>query len=172
MGTPQSELWEDTVQPHPVRPFRAVQRGHRLHEHAAVLAVVAAGGAIGACGRYGASLLWPTAPGAFPWSTMAVNITGCATMGIVMVLISDVWPAHRLLRPFVGTGILGGYTTFSAYAAEIQHLVNIGHAAIGLAYLALTVLTAVGSTWTAATLTQRAFTTNARSPRSDTGAGQ
>lgn len=158
MGTPQSWLWEDAE---PDR-FRTAPRRHRLREHAAVLAAVAVGGAIGACSRYGASLLWPTEPGAFPWTTLAVNITGCAAMGIVMVLISEVWSAHRLLRPLVGTGILGGYTTFSAYAAEIQHLADTGHAGTGLAYLALTVLAALGSTWAAAALTQRALTRRRR----------
>lgn len=159
MGTTQPGPAEDTAEPD---PFTFARRRGRLREHTPVVAVVAVGGAIGACGRYGAALLWPTAPGAFPWTTLAVNVTGCAVMGIVMVLISEVWAAHRLLRPFVGTGILGGYTTFSAYAADIQHLVTTGHAATGVAYLTVTVLAALGATWAAATLSQRAFTRRSR----------
>ena len=45
--------------------------------------------------RYGAGLLWPTAPGAFPWTTLLVNALGCAVIGVFMVLITDVWSAHR-----------------------------------------------------------------------------
>lgn len=159
MGAPRPDIAEDGAS---TDPFRLARRRGRLREHASVVAVVALGGAIGACGRYAASLLWPTAPDAFPWTTLAVNVTGCAVMGIFMALISEVWSAHRLLRPFVGTGILGGYTTFSTYAADIQHLVDSGHAATALAYLALTVLAALGSTWTAAALTKRLFTRRSR----------
>lgn len=72
-----------------------------------VVAVVAGGGAIGAAARYAASLLWPVADPGFPWTTLLVNVTGCAVIGVFMVLISEVWTAHRLVRPFFGTGVLG-----------------------------------------------------------------
>lgn len=124
----------------------------------AVVAVVAAGGALGAATRYGAGLLWPTAPGAFPWTTLAVNVAGCAAIGVLMVLISEVWAAHRLVRPFFGTGVLGGFTTFSTYAADIQRLVAGGRAQVGLAYLAATLLAALSAVWCAAALTRRLIT--------------
>jgi CrcB protein len=66
-----------------------------------------------------------------------------------------VWAAHRLVRPFFGTGVLGGFTTFSTYAVDIQKLVNSGHARTGLAYLAGTMLAALAAVWIAATLTRR-----------------
>ena len=87
-----------------------------------VVAVVALGGAIGGCARYGASLMWTTVPGSFPWTTLLVNGVGCAVIGVFMVVITDVWAAHRLVRPFFGTGVLGGFTTFSTYAVDIQKL--------------------------------------------------
>nr|WP_246102279.1 fluoride efflux transporter CrcB [Streptomyces piniterrae] len=121
-----------------------------------VLGVVALGGALGASARYGASLLWPTAAGAFPWTTLIVNATGCAVIGVFMVVITDVWAAHRLVRPFFGTGVLGGFTTFSTYAADIQQLMAAGRAGTGLAYLALTLVAALASVWIAASLTRRA----------------
>ncbi|UQA97013.1 fluoride efflux transporter CrcB [Streptomyces halobius] len=120
-----------------------------------VLGVVALGGALGASARYGASLLWPTAAGSFPWTTLLVNAVGCAVIGVFMVMITDVWAAHRLVRPFFGTGVLGGFTTFSAYAADIQHLVTEGRARTGLAYLALTLIAALAAVWLAAVLTRR-----------------
>ncbi|GAA4596387.1 fluoride efflux transporter CrcB [Planotetraspora phitsanulokensis] len=119
-----------------------------------VVFVVAVGGAIGACARYGASLLWPALTGAFPWATLLVNLSGCVIIGVFMVTITELWTAHRLVRPFVGTGILGGYTTFSTYAVDIQRLVNSGHAGTGLAYLMLTLVTALAGVWAAARLTR------------------
>ena len=120
-----------------------------------VVAVVALGGALGACGRYGASLLWTTAPGGFPWTTLLVNVVGCAVIGVFMVVISDVWAAHRLVRPFFGTGVLGGFTTFSTYAVDIERLVDAGRARTGVAYLGLTLLAALAAVWTAGWLTRR-----------------
>ncbi|MFE2931013.1 fluoride efflux transporter FluC [Streptomyces sp. NPDC059278] len=120
-----------------------------------VVAAVALGGGVGASARYGASLLWPTAAGAFPWTTLAVNAVGCAVIGVFMVVITDIWTAHRLVRPFFGTGVLGGFTTFSTYVTDFQRLVDRDEARIGLAYLALTLLAAMACVWIAATATRR-----------------
>jgi CrcB protein len=102
------------------------------------LAVIAVGGAAGACARYGLALWMPHAAGSFPWATFLTNISGCLLIGALMVLVTEVWSAHRLLRPFLGVGILGGYTTFSTYTAETRALLDGGHAGLGFAYLALT----------------------------------
>ncbi|MEU2877489.1 fluoride efflux transporter CrcB [Streptomyces sp. NPDC007070] len=120
-----------------------------------VIAAVAVGGAVGACARYGAALLWPTATGAFPWTTFWVNVIGCGVIGVFMMIITDVWAAHRLVRPFFGTGVLGGFTTFSTYAVDIQRLVDGGHARTGLLYLAATMLAALAAVWATANLTRR-----------------
>ncbi|MGW3010262.1 fluoride efflux transporter FluC [Streptomyces sp. NPDC001219] len=112
-----------------------------------VIGVVAVGGAVGATARYGAALLWPTGNGAFPWTTLGVNVVGCALMGVLMVLITEVGTAHRLVRPFLGTGILGGFTTFSTYAVDIQRLIDAGHPAEALACLAGTLCAALAAVW-------------------------
>ncbi|WP_338703837.1 fluoride efflux transporter CrcB [Streptomyces sp. Q6] len=127
-----------------------------------VVAVVALGGGTGAAARYGASLLWPTAAGAFPWTTLAVNAVGCAVIGVFMVVITDVWAAHRLVRPFFGTGVLGGFTTFSTYAVDIRQLVDGGHPRTALGYLALTACAALVAVWTAARLTRRVISRRQR----------
>jgi CrcB protein len=127
----------------------------RRHASVPLLAVIAAGGAVGACARYGASLVWPTPAGAFPWTTWAVNTAGCAAIGVLMVLIAEVRTAHPLVRPFLGTGMLGGFTTFSTYAVDTQRLVDSGRAGLALAYLTLTVLGALGAVWAAAVATRR-----------------
>lgn len=123
----------------------------------AVVAVVALGGATGASARYGAAVLWPTATGGFPWTTLVVNVVGCAVIGVFMVVISEAWPAHRLVRPFFGTGVLGGFTTFSTYAVDIERLVDGGRVRTGLAYLGLTLLAALAAVWSAVWLTRRAL---------------
>ncbi|WP_425841103.1 fluoride efflux transporter CrcB [Streptomyces fractus] len=131
-------------------PSKGARRGQ-----GPVVVAVSLGGAVGASARYGASLLWPTATGAFPWTTLVVNAIGCAVIGVFMVVISEVWTAHRLVRPFFGTGVLGGFTTFSTYAVDIRNLIDQGHARTALGYLALTVCVALASVWAAAHLTRR-----------------
>ncbi|MFE7429736.1 fluoride efflux transporter CrcB [Streptomyces sp. NPDC014646] len=134
------------------------RKDSRLSRQGPVVAVVAVGGAVGATARYGASLLWPTATGAFPWTTLTVNAVGCAVIGVFMVVITDVWAAHRLVRPFFGTGVLGGFTTFSTYAVDIQRLVDGRETRTGLAYLALTPVIALTAVWLAVALTRRVIT--------------
>ncbi|MER6981015.1 fluoride efflux transporter CrcB, partial [Streptomyces carpinensis] len=128
---------------------------HTWRVQAPVVAVVALGGVLGAFARYAALLLWPTPPGGFPWATFWTNVVGCAVMGVFMVVITEVWAAHRLVRPFFGTGVLGGFTTFSTYAVDIQRLTDAGHPRTGLAYLAGTLCAALAAVWIGATAARR-----------------
>lgn len=152
MSVPHEQITEVAVPDTEVRP---APRREPLRGQAPAVVAVSLGGALGAAARYGASLIWPTATDAFPWTTFTVNVVGCAVIGVFMVVITDVWTAHRLVRPFFGTGVLGGFTTFSTYATDIQHLVQSGHARSGLAYLAVTLLAALTAVWAAATTTRR-----------------
>ncbi|WP_344031212.1 CrcB family protein [Streptomyces luteireticuli] len=120
-----------------------------------VVCAVSVGGALGAAARYGAGLLWPTADGAFPWTTFLVNVTGCALIGVLMATIDGFGAPHRLVRPFLGTGVLGGYTTFSTYAVDVQRFMADGRTATGLAYLVATPLAALAAVWAAAGATRR-----------------
>ncbi|MFJ4787243.1 fluoride efflux transporter CrcB [Streptomyces sp. NPDC088794] len=122
-----------------------------------IVAMVALGGAIGATARYALALWWPAQPGGFPWATFWTNVVGCAVIGVFMVLVTEVWTTRRLLRPFFGTGVLGGFTTFSTYTVDIQKLVDAGHPRTGLAYLAATLLAALTAVWLAATAARRAL---------------
>ena len=86
------------------------------------LLLVASGGAIGATVRYltsKAALMW--LPLSFPWGTFLINVTGCLAMGMVAGFAdqSSISPGARL---FLATGLLGGYTTFSAFGLEAQSL--------------------------------------------------
>ncbi|WP_329459928.1 fluoride efflux transporter FluC [Streptomyces sp. NBC_01497] len=131
------------------------ERGRgRRREQAQVLAAIAAGGVLGACARYGATLVWPTGTGAFPWTTFWINVTGCAAMGILMVLITERFTAHPLTRPFLGTGILGGYTTFSTATLDTKNLLDGHHAGTALLYVAGTLAAAMLAIWATTTLTR------------------
>jgi CrcB protein len=135
-------------QPHP----------QNTHAQASVLAAIAVGGAIGACARYGATVVWATSLRGFPWTTFTINVTGCAVMGVLMVLITERRPVHRLVRPFAGTGIIGGYTTFSTYTVDLQRLLTHGEAALALLYLIATVLAALAALWAGTVLARAALT--------------
>lgn len=140
---------ETAVDPWPARTDSGPRR-----RQGAVLAAIAVGGAIGGCARYGATLLWPTLPGGFPWTTLWINIIGSAALGALMVLITEWRPAHPLMRPFLATGVLGGFTTFSTYAVEAQQLSMDGRAGTALLYLGTTVAAALLALWASASLTR------------------
>jgi fluoride exporter len=132
-----------------------------------VLGAVAVGGALGALGRWGLALAWPHAPGHFPWATFVTNATGCLLIGILMVLITEVWSAHRLIRPFLGVGVLGGYTTFSTYTTDVQQLVTVGAVPTGLLYLVGTPVVALAAVYLGITLTRLATRRPHRRGRSE-----
>ncbi|MCP2306336.1 fluoride efflux transporter FluC [Actinokineospora globicatena] len=85
----------------------------------ATAAVVSAGGVIGALARYGAGTAWPS-----PWSTLVINVVGCLAMGCLMVVVVELRTPHPLVRPFLGIGVLGGFTTFSSYCADFQRMLD------------------------------------------------
>lgn len=124
------------------------QRRELDRRHLAVLGAVAVGGAIGAVCRYAAAVIWPTGDGAFPATTMVVNIVGCALIGVLMVVVTEK-QVHPLTRPFLGTGVLGGFTTFSTYVLDIEVLLAAGKAGTAVSYLALTLVAALVAVWAA-----------------------
>ena len=110
-----------------------------MRREAPVLVAVSAGGVIGALARYAVS---SGASGVFPWRTLLINVSGCLAIGVLMVVVTEVRRTHRLVRPFLGTGVLGGYTTFSAYAVESERLLS-GHLLLALVYLVGTAIVAL-----------------------------
>lgn len=119
-----------------------------------VLGAVSAGGAAGALARYAVAVRWPAGAAGFPWSTLAVNVSGCALVAVMMVLITEVCKAPPLARPFLVTGLLGGYTTFSSYAVDVLRLVEGGHPGTALGYLAGTLAAALAAVWAVAGATR------------------
>ncbi len=105
------------------------------------------GGALGALGRHGLDLALPVHAGGFPLATFLINVSGCLLIGALIVLLTELTAAHRLLRPFLATGILGGYTTFSTYAVQTEQLLAGGHVGTALEYLFGTLVAALAATW-------------------------
>jgi fluoride exporter len=103
-----------------------------------VLAVIAAGGVLGAEARYAVGTLLPHTPDGWPWSTLLVNLSGCLLIGALMVVIVELLYGHRLLRPFLGVGVLGGYTTFSTATVEVLSLVTAGRPGAAIGYVVVT----------------------------------
>ena len=106
------------------------------------IAVVAAGGAIGATGRWAIAELFASSSASWGWPTLIANIVGSLAIGI----------AARRLRPatrsweFTVTGVLGGFTTFSAFAVAANDLVDAGRDGLAVAYVAVTLLSGIGAT--------------------------
>lgn len=123
-----------------------------------LLAVISLGGALGALARYGLETVWPHSASGVSWTTLAVNASGSALIGVLMELLNHRRPTSRLLQPFWGAGVLGGYTTFSAYALDILTALEHGTPQIALAYLALTLASALAGVWAASTISHRILT--------------
>jgi CrcB protein len=120
-----------------------------------VVAAVAGGGMVGALARYQLGRSWPARPDGFPWGTLTINVVGCLLIGVLMVLVTERGQAHPLIRPFLGTGVLGGFTTFSTYTVDIHRLLTTGHLALAMGYLLATAVSAVAAAGVGIGLTRR-----------------
>lgn len=110
-----------------------------------VVLSVAVGGVVGALARYLVEVGLATPEGHFPWATLLVNVTGSAILGALLVWIRRRFPRHRLLRPFLGTGIIGAYTTFSTFAVEADELVRGGHVLTASLYVVASLVAGLGA---------------------------
>ena len=142
----------------------------RVRRHRDVLAVIALGGGIGSLARYGVAQAMPAGPGAMPWATFLINVTGCAALGALMVYVTQVWPPRRYVRPFWGVGFLGGYTTFSTYALEVRGLLDHGSWAVAAGYALGSLAAGLTAVWAGASAARYASGRALRC-RDRTGAG-
>ena len=120
-----------------------------------VLGVVALGGALGAVARYGVAQAVHASAGGFPWATFLTNVSGSLAIGVVVVTVVERYPRARLVRPFVATGFLGGYTTFSTFAVEGDLLVRNGHVPLAVVYWILSTITALTAAFVGMVATRR-----------------
>jgi CrcB protein len=111
----------------------------------AAVPAVALGGAVGGPARYGVDLLLPSGYGELPEATLAVNVTGSFLLALLLVLVLEVWPPTRHVRPLLAVGFLGSFTTFSTRMVELDQMLADGATPLALSYLAASVLAGVGA---------------------------
>ncbi len=108
-----------------------------------VYLLAAVGGALGALARWAVAEAVPGSPGGWPWATLLVNLTGCLLLGVLLGVLGSRSPEPAWAKPFLGVGVLGGYTTYSTFAVEVVELVHDGAYAVAGGYLLFSVLGAV-----------------------------
>jgi CrcB protein len=101
--------------------------------------LAALGGSLGALARWALEEALPS-PGGWPWATLLINLTGCLLLGALFAVLAARSPEPLWARPFLGVGVLGGYTTYSAFAIEVVDLVDDGAPLLAAGYLLVSVL--------------------------------
>jgi fluoride exporter len=116
---------------------------------------VALGGAIGSAARYSVNVACARFCGtAFPWGTLTVNIAGSFLMGVLISAMALKFNTSQEMRAFLTTGILGGFTTFSAFSMDFAVLAERGETVAALAYMTLTVAASLAAIFAGLWLTR------------------
>lgn len=147
----------DPMPSHPAVPDRptsapvdsAQQFPRPVHLRWQYLVLVGAGGAVGTAAREGVTLLVPPL-GQFPVATFAINLSGALLLGVLLEVLSRGGPDHgrrRAVRLLIGTGFLGGFTTYSALAVDTAALLGGDGTLAGVLYAAGTLLLGGAATW-------------------------
>lgn len=110
---------------------------------ARTLLAVASGGAVGSLLRWAVDALLPETSGTLPWGTLLVNVLGSALLGVVVEVL-DHGAGSGVRGAFLGTGVLGGFTTFSTYAVQMA-LLGDTDPAVTLTYFVATPLLCVAA---------------------------
>jgi CrcB protein len=123
----------------------------------AVLGAIGAGGALGGLARYAISSLAPAGTTGFAWATLAINVSGSFALGVLLVVLIERFRNNRYLRPFLGTGLLGAYTTFSAFAVEADLLIRSGRTGTAALYAAVSLAGGLAAAWAGILIAGRAL---------------
>lgn len=120
-----------------------------------LLLLAATGGAIGAGARHLVNTSFGSwMDGGFPWATLTVNVIGCFLIGVLIEALALRFDGSLELRTFLATGVLGGFTTFSAFSFDFAHLAQRGDLATGLLYVAASVLVSIAAVFAGLALTR------------------
>jgi CrcB protein len=112
-----------------------------------VIVMLGVGGIVGALARYLVARALPVKTGEFPWSTFLINVTGSLALGFLVVLLLERFPRDRLVRLFVGTGIIGAYTTFSTLEVDTALLFRAHDILIGVSYVVASLSAGLVAVW-------------------------
>jgi fluoride exporter len=105
--------------------------------------LAAVGGVLGALARWGVGTALPHSPAEWPWATLLVNLSGCLLMGVLLGVLATRSPEPAWVRPFLAVGVLGGYTTYSAFAVEAVGLGDAGRLGVAAGYVGASVVGSV-----------------------------
>ncbi len=111
-----------------------------------LLALVMVGGAAGTSARWQLSQAFAPEPEQWPWVTFTINVVGSFLLGLLLETLLRGGPDagwRRGVRVGIGTGLLGGFTTYSAFVVETDLLVASGHLWVGAAYAVVSILVGV-----------------------------
>lgn len=145
MPTPELPAGSDVAAPDLPVGHRAVRM--LLAERWDILVVISAGGAIGSLIRWFLAEIVPHGSHDIAWSTLTANVTGALLLGVLMAGMLDLLATTRYVRPFLGIGVLGGYTTFSTYMLDTRALLVAGEPYLALTYVAGTLIIGLVAVW-------------------------
>lgn len=111
------------------------------------IGLVAVGGALGTAARVAVGVALPTAGDGWPWATMTANVSGALLLGLVLGAARDAAVVGRWVRPLVGTGMIGGYTTFSTLSVETLQLTASGRLPTAVAYAVASATGGFAAVW-------------------------
>ncbi len=123
-----------------------------------MLAAIAAGGALGSVARYATLIGVGRIVGVgFPYGVLVVNIVGGFVIGVLAELMALAWSPGETMRAFLIVGVLGGYTTFSAFSLDAWLLLEKGLYGPAILYILASVILSIGALVTGLTLTRMAL---------------
>jgi CrcB protein len=121
----------------PVAPPTLGPPTHNVpHLPPGVLLAIFVGGVLGGLARYGIGRAWPPRANGFPWDIFAINIVGAFALAVLLVLVMELRPHTPYVRPALGTGFIGAFTTFSSLATATDQLLAHGHPGLAVGYAA------------------------------------
>lgn len=143
--------------PGPTQP-QMPRRPRAAHRHPGLLALIFVGGTLGTGARAALENAAPASPGGIPWTTLLINVVGSLLLGALLETLARSgadagW--RRGARLTVGTGVLGGFTTYSSFAVESVQRVSSGAYAVGLAYAVASILLGVAAAATGYVMARR-----------------
>jgi fluoride exporter len=120
------------------------------------LAAVFAGGFLGTVARAELAEALPYSTGQWPWATFAVNIVGALMLGYFATRLQERLPLSAYRRPFLGTGVCGGLTTFSTMQVELLRMLDAGDVGLAVAYAGVSIVAGFLAVAMATNLVRRA----------------
>ena len=126
-----------------------------MHLDTRELGAIFAGGFIGAALRAEVGELLPHTPGGWPWATLLVNVVGAFLLGYFVTRLQERLPLSAYRRPFLGTGVCGGLTTFSTMQIELLQMLDAGRLALAAAYAIISVMAGFAGVFVATNLVRR-----------------